>query len=48
MKSLWLQQSRCHFLHQTSYHYLVLTKALEREKNYVSWLESILAMIDKD
>ncbi|MFD6007088.1 transcriptional regulator PadR [Bacillus subtilis] len=29
-------------------HYLVLTKALEREKNYVSWLESILAMIDKD
>ncbi|AGE62690.1 transcriptional regulator [Bacillus subtilis XF-1] len=29
-------------------HYLVLTKALEREKNYVSWLGSILAMIDKD
>lgn len=29
-------------------HYLVLTKALEREKNYVSWLESILAMIDKN
>lgn len=29
-------------------HYLVLTKALEREKNYVSWLEHILAMIQEN
>ncbi|MCI4140380.1 PadR family transcriptional regulator, partial [Bacillus vallismortis] len=29
-------------------HYLVLTKAQEREKNYVSWLDSILAMRDED
>ncbi|QUF66306.1 PadR family transcriptional regulator [Bacillus atrophaeus] len=26
-------------------HYLVLTKALEREKNYVTWLEDILAVM---
>ncbi|MEG9463998.1 MAG: PadR family transcriptional regulator, partial [Bacillus amyloliquefaciens] len=28
-------------------HYLVLTKALERERNYISWLEDILALIKK-
>ena len=29
------------------FYYLVLTKALERERNYISWLEDILALIKK-